>query len=101
MMRSLTVLYCPWARRNRLDTFRTSTAKSLISEFLGEVALKATEHGQRNDEQHEASGQNGAVESGVPEHALVRQHVVHGRHTVDGVVGGGHRIDATLEGQNQ
>ena len=29
MRRSFTVLYCPWASRKRLETLRTSTAKSL------------------------------------------------------------------------
>ena len=32
MMRSLTVLYWPWATRNRLETSRTSTAKSLTDQ---------------------------------------------------------------------
>src|SRR6204780_4054382 len=51
--RSLTVLYCPWARRKRLETSRTSTAKSLTrSELLGEIALEPAEGGQGDEEQH-------------------------------------------------
>src|SRR5580704_10883172 len=70
MIRSLTVLYCPWASRKRLETLRTSTAKSLTSQLLGEVALEPAEHGQRDQEQHGRQDQDDEVESDVPGHPL-------------------------------
>src|SRR5580704_10279250 len=66
--RSLTVLYWPWARRKRLDTSRTSTAKSLTrSELLGEVALEPAEGGESDDEEHHPDDEHDPHERGVPE----------------------------------
>src|SRR5580698_2436949 len=63
MRRSLTVLYWPCARRKRLDTSRTSTAKSLTrSELLGEVALEPTEGGEGDDEEHDPDDEHDADE---------------------------------------
>ena len=60
MMRSLTELYWPWARRKRLETLRTSTAKSLTgSELLGEVALEPAEDGEGDQEEAHGEEQHG------------------------------------------
>src|ERR1700722_14798796 len=58
MSRSFTVLYWPWASRKRLETPRTSTAKSLTSELLGEVPLEPAEDGQRDEEEDDAADQH-------------------------------------------
>ena len=72
--RSLTVLYWPWARRKRLETSRTSTAKSLTrSELLGEVALEAAEGGEGDEEQHQPEDEHDADEGGVPEVPVLGQ----------------------------
>ena len=73
--RSLTVLYWPWARRKRLETSRTSTAKSLTrSELLGEVALEPAEGGQGDEEQRQGEDEHDDDEDGVPEVPVLGQH---------------------------
>ena len=74
IMRSLSELYWPWASRKRLDTLRTSTAKSLTrSQLLGEVALEATEHGEGDQEEADGEEQHAEDQRGVPEVALCRE----------------------------
>src|SRR6516165_9560802 len=100
--RSLTVLYWPWAKRKRLETLRTSTAKSLIgSELFGEVALEATENGEGDQEQDQREEQHGQVEADVPQHALLGKHEELGHHAVHLGVRGRVRVDAALERQHQ
>src|SRR3984885_3322101 len=97
MRRSLTVLYWPWASRKRLETFRTSTAKSLTSELLREVALEPAEDGQGDEEQHDREEEHGHVEAHVPEHPLGWEDVVRDAVDLHHDVG----VDAPLEREDE
>src|ERR1700727_1341297 len=96
--RSFRELYWPWARRKRLETLRTSTAKSLTrSERLGEITLEPAERGQRDEEQHQAQDDHAGGEDGVPQVSVLGQY--RGRHAVDDVT----RlvVETALEHQDQ
>src|SRR5271169_3221235 len=96
--RSLTVLYWPWARRKRLETSRTWTAKSLTrSELLGEVALETAQGGEGDDEQHQPEDEDDADEGGVPEVPVL------GQDLRDGAADDCTRlvVEAALEGQDE
>src|SRR3974390_684452 len=97
MRRSLRELYWPWASRKRLETPRTSTARSLTSQLLGEVALEPAEGGERDEEEDGRQEEHAEVEPHVPEHPVGRQD--RGLHSVDGHHGFG--VDAPLEAEDQ
>src|ERR1700728_1798070 len=72
--RSFSELYWPWARRKRLETLRTSTAKSLTrSELLGEVALEPAEGGEGDQEEDQRGNEDAHDQDRVPEVAVLGQ----------------------------
>ena len=81
--RSFTVVYFSWARRNRLETPRTSTAMSAHQSSSAKLPSSRPKTANATRKRTTPRTSTSEIEPAVPEHAHVGQDVVHDRSAVD------------------